>query len=341
MPTHFIGTTFPSSYTYGPEEQEVFNILTEQIDAKFPNEKNALISLTWFGPQFANFPGWNQVVECYNNQITFDNIFLVATVDPPYLSVTEIQQLKNLLKALKVFYLGNFDSPHQFNFFAAYAADKFKKYSDDELLLTHINKIYVNYNRKPREHRVLFVKKLIELNLLDCGTVTLGKDETNDLFLTLGEKDDDYIEYGNASGQQGFGLPHDLFSLHRLDIWKETFLCIVAATEFNPVENLFCQQDTFKPMIGLRPFVFNGNQKTYRWLRSNGFRTFNHYWDHIDIEFGNVHDTLIDLIQYLKSISATERMNMYRDMLPDLHYNKQRFFEFSKEQKNLIKNIFK
>ena len=340
MNVKFIGTGFPDSFDYGPEERSCWQSILQQIHHQFPNQQNLLVSLTWFGPQFDN-NGWSDLLELNSQGITFDNLFLVATVDPPYVNVTEIQEIKNLTQALCTYYLGNFDSPHQFNFFAPIITEKFKQYSDQELLLTDLQYLFVNYNRKPKQHRVEFVKQLIAQGLDKLGTVTLGTDSTNDLLLTLGEKDKDYQKHGNSQVHWGqYGLPHDMYSLHRMDIWSKTFLYINAATEFNPINDLFCQQDTFKPMLGLRPFVINGVQRTYRWLRLNGFKTFNHYWSHIPIETGDVHTTLIQLVQHLKSLSKDEIYNMYHDMMPDLQYNKLRFFEFSNEQKYKMNHLF-
>jgi hypothetical protein len=341
MTVDFIGDGFFPGMEYAIEEKECWEIVKQQIDKKFPNDRNVLISLTWFGPQFNKFKGWETILDYEVNKINYDNIFFLATVDPPYINDEVKRQVKNKLQALRVFELGNFDSLYQFNFFAPIIAKKFKTYSDDDLILTNVDYLFVNYNRKPKQHRVDFVKKLIDYNLIKLGTVTLGVDENNKLLLTIGEKDEDYLEYGNSKNHWGqFGVPHDMYSLHRMDIWKNTFLYINAATEFNPVNDLFCQQDTFKPMIGLRPFVINGVQKTYRWLRCHGFKTFNHYWSHIDIEQGDVHETLIELIQHLSTIKKQELLNMYNDMLPDLLYNKERFFEFAKEQRYKMEHLF-
>ena len=71
---------------------------------------------------------WDELMDLNQQGQKFDNLFLLATVDPPYLNVVELQEIKNLTQALSVYLLGNFDSPHQFNFFAAVIDEKFKKY---------------------------------------------------------------------------------------------------------------------------------------------------------------------------------------------------------------------
>jgi hypothetical protein len=179
------------------------------------------------------------------------------------------------------------------------------------------------------------VQRFLSEKLNQCGIVTIGTDETSDLYLNFkGNSEDKDHDIGN------YGMPMVYYDLGPLEVWRHTFLYVNAATEFNPINDLFCQQDVFKPLIGMRPFVINGVQKTYRWLRYNGFKTFNQYWEHIDIEDGDVHDTIIELIEFLGRMDKIEIMNMYNDMLPDLQYNQQRFYEFAKEQKIKMENLF-
>lgn len=333
----FIGTGLTAGDHYHRYERNSWASVSTQIEQHFPNQRNLLISLTWFGPQFINVnEAWLDLLEFETNKEVFDNVFFLATVDPPYLNVSELQEVKNKVQALRVFYLGNFDGAHGFNFFAPILLENFKQYSNNELLLEQVEHTFINYNRKPKPHRVEFVKKLINFNLLEHGIVTLGRDETNNLHLTLNECQEDYI----GVQQMDFDLPSDYYTLHRMDLWKTSFLYINGATEFDPNNDLFCQQDTFKPILGLRPMVINGVQRTYRWLRLNGFKTFNDYWSHIDIEQGDVHDTLIELIQFLTSQPKSELLAMYNDMLPSLEYNKQRFFEFAIEQKYKMDHLF-
>jgi hypothetical protein len=346
MALTFIGTTFSITEPYGPSEIETLKTIQLQIEEQFPNDNNLLISLTWFGPQFDN-DSWQQIEDFSKSKVKVDNLFLLATVDPPMITVTDIQQIKMLTDALHVYLLGNFDSPHAFNFFAPTVAKNFKFYTDDDLLLKHCQYRYISYNRKPKPHRIQLVNMLYDQNLNTLGIITLGKDESNihnqnqlHKYISLGEQQKDYIDRGNHPDHWGFGIPLDNFSLHRLDLWQESFLFVTGATEANPVNDLFCQQDTFKPMLGLRPFVINGSQKTYHWLKYHGFQTFNNYWPHIDIESGEVQETIVSVIKFLATKSSNELLSMYQDMLPKLHHNKNRFFEFAEEQQYKIHHLF-
>ena len=106
---------------------------------------------------------------------------------------------------------------------------------------------------------------------------------------------------------------------------------------------MFITEKTWKPILGLRPFVLNGQTKIYQYLRNQGFRTFNRYWDHIELEQANefeVHDSIVAVVRYLSTLNNTEILSMYRDMLPDLRHNRLRFFEFAQEQQYRIENLF-
>ena len=346
MSTTFIGTGIGVTEEYGIYEERIHILLKQQIEKKFPNDENLLISTTWFGPTFNHHnDNWEKII---NNTTKYHNVFLISTIDMPMIGDNEIRDIKEHTNALHMYLIGHFDTQYQYNFFAPILAERFVKYSENDIILKNIDNIFVNYNRKPYPHRVEFVQMLIKNDLMNNGIVTLGrdkdhvydKDDDNNLYFSLNEKHKDWEKFGNNKEWQGFDIPLDYFSLHRMDIWNSTFLYINAATEFKKRNELFCQQDVFKPLIGMRPYVINGVQKTYHWLRYHGFKTFNHYWKHIDIENGDVHETLIELVKFLNMLGNSELLEMYNDMIPDLRYNKERFFEFAYEQTNKIENIF-
>ena len=97
----------------------------------------------------------------------------------------------------------------------------------------------------------------------------------------------------------------------------------------------------WKPIIGLRPFLIHGQTSIYQWLRNNGFKTFNHHWTHIDVENDtDVHATTVEVLRYLSAKSNAELMELYTAMLPDILFNRVRYYEFAKEQKYKTKHLF-
>ena len=345
-----IGTTFPARWQYGPEEIEIFDKTARQIEDKFPNERNLLINTTWFGPQF-DTGEWEQIEQLFKDNVKFDNLFLLSVIDPLYLMEKHISEMCVRFGIKKTYRIGMFDvGKYEWNFHAIVGDNLMPKYNNEDVTLKNCNKDFLCYQRKPRAWRVDFVKLLKENNLIDNGIITLGAKTENDYDwsegrtwepITLDESHDPYRNDGQNNKAHYGGIPNDLVTIGSLDVWNQCLLYISSETVFNHWEPVFVNERIWKTMIGLRPYIIQGNPKTYGWLEKNGFKTFNQYWPHIDLEHSiDVLNDHISVLQFLDTKSAEEKMSMYTDMLPDLIYNKQRFYEFSKEQKYKMEHIF-
>jgi hypothetical protein len=342
MTTHFLGTTFNSNSQWHIDEVNLIANIKNQINKKYPDDENLLISTTWFGPQFNN-SDYYKLPKFYGK---IKNLFFVSSVDAVMLNETELNTISIQLGVSKTFYIGNFDTDYQFTFIST-LLPKYFCYATSTTL-TNIKYLFIAYSRKPREHRIEFAKKIINAGLKNLGILTSGNDNSgiysNDsLKITIGERPEDFAKEGNWNMDNAFGVPHDIHSLGNMEYWNSHFLNIVGETEFLPWNNLFVTEKTWKPILGLRPFVINGQTKIYKYLRDNGFYTFNHYWPHIKMEElpeSEVHDSLISTITFLSKLDNDTLLKMYADMLPALEHNRNRFFEFAAEQHYKINHLF-
>lgn len=336
----YIGSTFSTDSEWHEAEVKLIENIDKQIHIKFPSTKNLLIFTTWFGPQFEG-GSWYDFLELVKEE-KFDKLFLLSADDSWFINKEQINKVYQLSGANELFLLGNVENQYQFTFIATLMPKFFKRYSDEEVTLQEPKYVYISYNRKPRQHRVTMVEKLKENNLLDKGIVTLGKNDDghfvdHDMFLSL-EEDERFADKTNWNFGKAHGVPHDIHSLGDLNLWQKHFLHIVSETEFNHWDPMFITEKTWKPIIGLRPFVINGQPQIYQYLRDNGFKTFEEYWPvevAIEDEF-IIHDRIIELIQWLTQQNLEK---LYLHMLPDLLYNKNRFYEFAKEQSYKIENL--
>ena len=358
-----ISKTFPDHWIYGKYEQEILAGIQRQIDARFPDQNNLLFNTTWREDPERDV----ELQQCLADAVPVDNLFVVSTVD--YFLPHHEQVVLEMIERLSVkhtYFLGNFDTPKPkwapsnsttiyFNFFAIVCRDNFETYQQDELILTDPKYLFISYNRKPYPHRLAFVKKLIEHNVKDLGVVTLGRafphanGPDKDLYFSIGEKNRDYVKYGHwysdSPEATSHDIPHDLFSLHNMHYWKHHFLHIVGGTSQSRW-NQFLTQIDFKPIIGMRPFLINGQTQNYEFWRRNGFRTFNHYFPGLNFEQilsderNTLHVTLIDAIRQLSQLTSSELLAWYDMMLPDLIHNRQRWYTWADEQKHQVENLF-
>jgi hypothetical protein len=335
MPTEFIGVTFPATSQWNADEVTLIATVRKQIEQAFPIGNNLLINLTWFGPQF-DTGEYEKVLK-----LKVDRIFFMSSVDAPMMNAEQLEQISKQVNAQEIYYLGNFETKHQFTFIATLLPKYFKHYNDSELVLSEVNHRYVNYNRKPRIHRVDLVNQLIANGLDGLGVITLGEDVAYSNgpapSITLCEQPEDYAQEGNWGHGLAFGIPHDIHSLGNMSIWRHHFLNIVSETEFNPWDPMFITEKTWKPILGLRPFLINGQTQIYQYLKDNGFCTFEKYFP---VDNQEVHAGIISTVKYLKQLPENNIVNLYRAMLPDLLHNRNRFTEFVQEQQHKINNLF-
>jgi len=339
----YCGETFPNN-TWGILENKVINSIKRQISNTFVTDDNLFVNGTWFGPKMDNNI-FNKVIDMKGS---FDNVFFLTTVDPTQVSVPEVIQLFQQFGSPTIYFLGNFNhSPHEFSFISWAITQQFKDYTDDEISLTDIKYKFINYNRKPTLHRTELVTRIVEDRLDEHAIVTLGTSNDTDMYITINEKNEDFVETGHwfdlNDPNNDFGIPHDLLSLGDMKYWKNHFMNIVGETISSPYDPIFVTEKTFKPIIGERPFIINGNPRTYSWLRKHGFKTFTHYFPFSDLENPDENTIVPNIVKAVKWIDNEPNCNLldiYNDMLPALKHNKSRFYEFAKEQKLKMENLF-
>ena len=341
--TDYIGTTFAANSQWYTDELEVIGLIRKQINHCYPEGRNLFINSTWFGPQFDN-DQWKRFEYLVSSNCQYDRLFVLAAADPIFLNADQIAKMAQDIHAKETFLLGHFDSEHNFNFHSLVLKKYFHTYTQEQLLMQEPQYVFLNYNRKPRGHRADLVRVLEQQQLDQLGLITLGEnsnvwENTATQPRTLGEQPEDYAGAGNWGFDMGFGIPHDIHSLGNLNIWQRHFLTVVGETEFLPWDPTFVSEKTWKPILGLRPFVINGQSKAYRWLRDRGFRTFNHVWP-VDIDSAtelDTHDKIAEVIKWLGNQDLTQ---LYQQLLPDLIYNRKRFDEFSNEQFQHVRKLF-
>ena len=333
----FIGRTFPPGWYLGSVEIRYIDLIREQIDKKFSLENNIIINTTWFWTTEDNI-NWNLAKEEVKKNKN-GKLFLLAFVDPAP-QPKDLSKILELFKDYNIYRIGNFEGKYSWHLLSTVWCDRFKKYDDDEITLGDLKYKFLSYSRKPHQHRLELYKKFIDNNLLSDGIATLGSGPNHNFDSTLNENLEDYVEHGhwfknNDRMYTEHGIPHDIFSLGKLDIWQHHFLNIVNETMPNwELQELMVTEKTLKPIIGLRPFLINGDTRSYQWLQNRGFKIFNHWFP------TNNSNPIIETLLWLKTQSKEQIEQMYQDMLPDLLHNRNRFFEFAQEEKLRMENIF-
>jgi len=215
-----------------------------------------------------------------------------------------------------------------FQFWALAANRFFTKYSRKDLELQNTKHYFLCYNRKPHEHRVELYNKLKNKNLLRKGIFTLG-DENHKKSISFDKNSySGMMDAFKVNPNASYAIPNDLMSLGNMKIWNTSFLNIVTETNYQTGGMPFLTEKTFKPIIGMRPFLILGPNGTVDWLHNNGFKTFNR-----DFKLSGQDLSIDDIV---KAIKEAPIKNMNKKLLKKLNHNRRRFFEFCSEEEKRI-----
>jgi len=317
--TKFYGK-FPITWRAGHLEQEIIDSISNTLKISHANMNCVVASTTLRNPI-------NLLFEDIKN-LQPDLTVICALSDPLNF---EYENLENIPGTVIPF--GYFGTGKKFDFWALACLNFFRQYTFQELQPTNFKYVFLNYNRKPHNHRIKLVELLERNNLTQYGIITLGNSK-----YTIDDKAEDYLEYGVNDVFNDVGIPNDIYSLGRLDIWKSSFLNIVSETQYECTPHAFVSEKVYKPIIGLRPFIVNGTPDIYIWLKEFGFDCFEDIFpiskllsnDPIDFKFRN-HEIICEVI---KELSKTNLEELYKKLLPRLIYNQNLFYKHANNQKN-------
>lgn len=209
--------------------------------------------------------------------------------------------------------------------------------------LRTVKYLYLNYNRKPKTHRLNLVDSLRDNNLLCLGYVTFQKGYYQTLDETTGNTEQDFHEIKVQNEPTNYikekdiqhSRPEDVCSLGNLEIWNNSYLNVVSETEFYDQYHL--SEKTWKPIIGLRPFVLNSNPTVSKVLEKLGFYTPAMLFKRQDLDNCDV-ESIVSLVNELKNLNDTQIYNLYQEQFPMLQHNYKRFTEIATGDRTKILN---
>jgi hypothetical protein len=222
----------------------------------------------------------------------------------------------------------------------------FQNYEEQDVQLESTARKFICLNRKPHPHRVNLVNRLLPMR--DQGYISLGLPGDSAIVIDTEFSDEQGIrdEYGTlgVDGQVTQRIRNDIFSVGDINIWRNSYLCLVTETEFTNAypENFFISEKTWKPIIGMRPFFVYGQSPMREHLKASGFDIFEDIFD-----YRLVDDSAGDWMrqqQYADvAINAINKIgNPYQDYqryFGRCQNNKRRFREYVYEQWNKLNTL--
>lgn len=259
------GTNWPMKQL----EQEI--VKTYLADYYTDHSRTVVINSVWYTGDY------HQQVMAELREIQPTDIFVVALLDPPIVQLNWFDELNCNVQGI-----GYYPGPGYIDYCALFV-DHFYQPVDQTVILSSdsIDTAYMCLNRKPHPHRLQLYRQLEELNLLDRGIVSMGGTPP------LRTLPDDIVGQDIApnGGTEQFGITNDIVSLGNINHWQRHLLNIVTETIWDIEPSNFVSEKTFKPILGLRPFLIYAPQGGINCLTSRGFEPYvNDFTDITDLD---------------------------------------------------------
>ena len=173
-------------------------------------------------------------------------------------------------------------------------------------LFQNPSKLFVCYNRRQDIHRTLLIDQLEAHDLLEKGVVTYKLCRPD-----LVDEEDFVLHFMPAINH----FPRSYF---------KGLIDIVTESRYLPGEH-YLSEKTFKPLIGLKPFLVLSAQGYHTWLERKGIKKYSIFDYSFDNE-PNLEDRVEGIIQNLKRLDALYKTpedyaNVLKELEPDMQHN--------------------
>jgi len=222
-----------------------------------------------------------------------------------------------------VIHIGNTRGKFYFNFWAEFIrqnSDSF--FAETYAINPNFKKIYMCLNRKPHSHRLFLVELLEKHNLINDGYVSVHR-KHNPIYLK--EQLSDKVKKANDSIVDNIPIDNDIVSLGDPDVWNSYFINVVTETTVHT--DVFISEKTWKPIIGLRPFLILGDYHIYNHLKELGFDTFDDLFGtwYRNKNWEKRAESIVDILNFYKDKDIN---TIYKKIFPRLKNNRECFINF-------------
>jgi len=228
-------------------------------------------------------------------------------------------------RSARQIHIGNSNTQYFFSYWAEFIRQN-PMYFLDEIYIQapRLEKLFLSYNNTRRDHRVFLLNQIDDRGLGEIGIISRpGQARMAQIVEQFDEND---RELKNV----------DCYSLGEPAIWN-TFL-INVVTESTTHSDVFLSEKTWKPLIGMRPFMILGDTNLYAKLNELGFDTFDDlfgtWWKDPDWQ-----RRAVSIADILKQYQHTDLNKLYTKLLPRLQYNRENFKSFMIKNHNKICNL--
>lgn len=312
--------------------------IVEQLAERLSNRLPSTLILNTVIPSSGDIGQYlHQIAVKLNQAKTAESIIMTSWFEPPW--VTEQARIIDSILTtekrpwIRLGYGTKHPNDVFFDFWALCFEQLRPQYTMSDLLpVSTPSKLYLNQNRSPAPHKAQLFNQLNTLGYLDCGFVS-------HIDRLIEEELTDYTE------ELSFGIPtnvpNDPYTLGGMQVWKNHVLTIVSDSMppgAKKYGNIVLSEKFYKPIIGLRPFLINGNPDNVRFLKQQGFDLFEDVFE-FDVNNYDQHQVILKTLGKLQHLTPAQRYEWYVKLLPRLEFNLAHFQQYVAMQYEILDTV--
>lgn len=202
-------------------------------------------------------------------------------------------------------------------------------------------KLFLNFNRRYSDHRLLFFMNVIKKNLLDKFYISMAAEqpESHRSFVDNVHYLSQRMPVFNISPEEiqsaNDVLPlvldvsnFDFYPMEPSEFSVETLyensLINIASETFFFDNYIHITEKTYKPIAFMQPFIIIGAVGTLQHIKDMGFKTFNQFWnEEYDLEVNNEKRMLMifDAVDIISKWTVDEQIKFSHDVKEIVEYN--------------------
>jgi hypothetical protein len=309
--------------TRWPMKQLEQQIVRKHLDQYYTDHsRTVIINSVWYTGDY------HQQVMAELREIKPTHIFVIALLDPPIVQLNWFDEFDCEVQGI-----GYYPGPGYIDYCALFVDHFYQPVDQDMLLSTdRIDTAYMCLNRKPHPHRLKLYEQLSELNLLDQGIVSMGGSPP----MRLLPDDIDGQDIAPNGGTEQFGIANDIVSLGNINHWQRHLLNIVTETIWDIQPSNFVSEKTFKPILGLRPFLIYAPHGGVDCLTSRGFEPYvNDFTDISDLDLTQPYN-VSSFVRILCGQDSQYWKMKLSQLREKLLFNQQTFKKYVSQQQNIL-----
>lgn len=311
------GPTWPAKQL----EQQIVKKTLEQFYVD--DTRSVIINSVWYTSDY------HQRVMEELRSLRPTHVFVVALLDPPIVKLDWFEELD-----CQVVGVGYYPGDFFIDYFALFMNQFYRPVKQDLLNAAAIDKAYMCLNRKPHPHRLRLYQGLENSGVLDSGLVSMGGDEPKRLL----NEDCEGQDIAPNAGRSQYGIANDVASLGNLNNWHRHFVNIITETIWDIESCNFISEKTYKPILGLRPFLIYAPNGGVTCLQDRGFEPYvDDFKDITDVDLRQPYNITVFLSELCQQPPSYWQMK-FAQLKEKLLYNQQSFENHVSQQKNFLQH---